>query len=374
MPLDGAMLSQVKQEIETAVGARVDRITQPGREELIVALRGRQGAYRLLISVNAASPRVHFTRAAVENPKTPPMFCMLMRKLLGSAQLIEVRQAGLDRILELDFDTIDELGDHVTLTLCVEIMGRHSNLIIRRPDGKIVDSIKRIDTSMSSVRPILPGLTYTLPPAPLEKLNQELKLSLNYGSVTFVTDPSLTSDKYATFQFDNFPHSPVLRTTGGDGRTTLTFEMPENWQVAEDAPEAMLTVTIPADALARLIISLETGDVRLAPMQLKTLTVALNNGGLRAEDLTVTRDLLVELPVGGCNIDHLSIAEYASIAATRCIRLHLDGDPADYTTDARTDNVVRIGNKEYDKRYTSTGPNGILNLYAKGLIYLNVDE
>ena len=209
---------------------------------------------------------------------------------------------------------------------------------------------------------------------PLEKLDQELKLSLNYGSVTFVTDPSLTSDKYATFQFDNFPHSPVLRTTGGDGRTTLTFEMPENWQVAENAPEAMLTVTIPADALTRLIISLETGDVRLAPMQLKTLTVALNNGGLRAEDLTVTRDLLVELPAGGCTIDHLSIAEYASIAATRCIRLHLDGDPADYTTDARTDNVVRIGNKEYDKRYTSSGSNGILNLYAKGLIDLNVEE
>lgn len=209
---------------------------------------------------------------------------------------------------------------------------------------------------------------------PLEKLNQELKLSLNYGSVTFVTDPSLTSDKYATFQFDNFPHSPVLRTTGGDGRTTLTFEMPENWQVAENAPEAMLTVTIPADALTRLIISLETGDVRLAPMQLKTLNVALTNGGLRAENLTVTRDLLVELPAGGCVIDHLSVAEYANITATRCIQLHLDGDPADYTTDARTDNVVRIGSKTYDKRYTSTGPNGILNLYARGLIDLNTER
>ncbi|MFR8610209.1 MAG: DUF1700 domain-containing protein [Faecalibacterium prausnitzii] len=209
---------------------------------------------------------------------------------------------------------------------------------------------------------------------PLEKLNQELKLSLNYGSVTFVTDPSLTSDKYATFQFDNFPHSPVLRTTGGDSRTTLTFEMPENWQVAENAPEAMLTVTIPADALTRLIISLETGDVRLAPMQLKTLNVALTNGGLRAEDLTVTRDLLVELPAGGCVIDHLSVAEYANITATRCIQLHLDGDPADYTTDARTDNVVRIGSKTYDKRYTSTGPNGILNLYARGLIDLNTER
>ena len=66
---------------------------------------------------------------------------------------------------------------------------------------------------------------------PLEKLKQELTLSLNYGSVTFVTDPSLTPDKYATFQFDNFPHSPVLRTTGGEGRTALTFGMPENWQV-----------------------------------------------------------------------------------------------------------------------------------------------
>ena len=209
---------------------------------------------------------------------------------------------------------------------------------------------------------------------PLEKLDQELKLSLNYGSVTFVTDPSLTSDKYATFQFDNFPHSPVLRTTGGDGCTALTFAMPENWQVAEDAPEAMLTITLPADALTQLIISLETGNVRLAPMQLKTLNVALANGSLRAENLTVTRDLLVELPVGGCVIDHLSVAEYANITATRCIRLHLDGDPAGYTTDARTDNVVRIGNKTYDKRYTSSGSNGTLNLYARGLIYLNVEE
>ena len=209
---------------------------------------------------------------------------------------------------------------------------------------------------------------------PLEKLRTELELELDYGSVVFVTDPTLTSDIYATFQFDNFPHTPLQRTSDEYGHTTLDFEMPDNWQVSPDAPEALLTVTIPADALTRLIISLETGDVRLAPMQLKTLTVALNNGSLRAENLTVTRDMLVELPAGECMIDHLSIAEYASIAATRCIRLHLDGDPADYTTDARTDNVVRIGNKEYDKRYTSSGSNGTLNLYAKGLIDLNVEE
>ena len=171
MPLDGAMLSQVKQEIEVAVGSRVDRISQPTREELIIALRGRQGAFKLLISVGAGSPRIHFTQSTVENPKAPPMFCMLMRKLIGSAVFAGVRQVGLDRVLELDFDTTDELGDRMTLTLCVEIMGRHSNLIVRRADGRIVDSIKRIDATMSSVRPILPGVLYTLPPAPAEKLN-----------------------------------------------------------------------------------------------------------------------------------------------------------------------------------------------------------
>lgn len=171
MPLDGAMLSQVSREIETAVGCRVDRIMQPTREELILALRGRQGSFKLLIAVNAASPRIQFTQSSVENPKSPPMFCMLMRKLIGSATLTAVRQVGLDRVLELDFDTTDELGDRVLLTLCVEIMGRHSNLIVRRADGHIVDSIKRIDSSMSSVRPILPGILYTLPPSPAEKLD-----------------------------------------------------------------------------------------------------------------------------------------------------------------------------------------------------------
>ena len=125
----------------------------------------------------------------------------------------------------------------------------------------------------------------------------------------------------------------ILMTTGVTQR-----KMPENWQVAENAPEAMLTVTIPADALTRLIISLETGDVRLAPMQLKTLNVALTNGGLRAEDLTVTRDLLVELPAGGCVIDHLSVAEYANITATRCIQLHLD------------DLVTQMGSQLYNGR------------------------
>ena len=205
---------------------------------------------------------------------------------------------------------------------------------------------------------------------PLEKLRTELELELDYGSVVFVTDPTLTSDVYATFQFDNFPHTPLQRTSDEYGHTTLDFEMPDNWQVSPDAPEALLTVTLPADALTRLTLDLEVGDVHLDDLQLQSLKVELDNGSLYADDLTVTRDLEADISIGGCLIRQLSGTKQANISAYRSIQLCLDGDPADYTIDARTDNVVRIGSKKYDKRYTSTGPKGDLDLSATGLIDL----
>ena len=201
---------------------------------------------------------------------------------------------------------------------------------------------------------------------PLEKLRTELELELDYGSVVFVTDPTLTSDVYATFQFDNFPHTPLQRTSDEYGHTTLDFEMPDNWQVSPDAPVALLTVTLPADALTRLTLDLEVGDVHLDDLQLQSLKVELDNGSLYADDLTVTRDLEADISIGGCLIRQLSGTKQANISAYRSIHLCLDGDPADYTIDARTDNVVRIGSKKYDKRYTSTGPKGDLDLSATG--------
>ena len=166
MALDGAFLSELRHEIETiAINSRIDRIHQPTREELLITLRWRGGSGKLLISAGADSPRIHFTEVTGENPKQPPMFCMLLRKHLGNARLVELRQIGLDRILHLCFETINELGDMVVLTLAVEIMGRHSNIILIDQNNKIIDSIKRIDGEMSSVRQILPGMEYTLPPA-----------------------------------------------------------------------------------------------------------------------------------------------------------------------------------------------------------------
>ena len=164
MALDGAFLCAVKNELLTLVGGRVEKIHQPSREEIIITIRTRSGSRKIFISANAGSARVHITENSVDNPQTPPMFCMLLRKHLGSGKLISVRQDGLERIIFLDFECVNELGDVVTITLACEIMGRCSNLIIIDQEGKIIDSIKRVDEEMSRERMVLPGMRYTMPP------------------------------------------------------------------------------------------------------------------------------------------------------------------------------------------------------------------
>ncbi|MBR4362682.1 MAG: NFACT family protein [Ruminococcus sp.] len=164
MALDGAFLYAVKNELQPLVGGRIDKIHQPSREEVIISIRTRSGSKKLYISANAGSARVHITEKSVDNPQTPPMFCMLLRKRLGSGKLLAVRQDGLERILFLDFECVNELGDIVTVTLACEIMGRCSNLIIIDNEGRVIDSIKRVDEEMSRERMVLPGMRYTLPP------------------------------------------------------------------------------------------------------------------------------------------------------------------------------------------------------------------
>ncbi|MBP5377930.1 MAG: NFACT family protein, partial [Ruminococcus sp.] len=164
MALDGAFLYAVKSELMPLIGGRVEKIHQPSREEVIISIRTRSGSKKLYISANAGSARVHITENSVDNPQTPPMFCMLLRKRLGSGKLIDIRQDGLERILFLDFECVNELGDIVTVTLACEIMGRCSNLVIVSSEGKVIDSIKRVDEDMSRERLVLPGMKYTLPP------------------------------------------------------------------------------------------------------------------------------------------------------------------------------------------------------------------
>lgn len=173
MSLDGALLHCVKQELSALVGARVDKIYQPSREELVVSLRMLGSADRtprkLVFSANGTSARVNLTKADFDNPSSPPMFCMLMRKHLSNGKLVGIRQDGLERILYFDFECVNEIGDLVTNTLICEIMGRHSNIILVR-DGRVVDSVKRVADEVLGIRRVLPNIVYETPPR-TERLN-----------------------------------------------------------------------------------------------------------------------------------------------------------------------------------------------------------
>ena len=172
MALDGIFLRHIKNEIiSEALGARVNQIYQPNRDELVLVLRTFEGAKKLLLSSRANSPRVNFCVKTPENPAQPPMFCMLLRKRLGGGKLVNVRQEGCDRVLFLDFECTNELGDLEVLSIVCEIMGMYSNLIvINRDTGVIVDALKRVDLTVSSRRFVLPNIRYELP-EPQNKLN-----------------------------------------------------------------------------------------------------------------------------------------------------------------------------------------------------------
>jgi len=170
MALDGAFLYAVKQELSSLIGGRIDKVYQPSRDEIIIAIRSEGSTKKVLFSSGANCARVHITETSPENPKTPPMFCMLMRKHLGGGKLLSIRQDGLERILYFDFECMNEIGDMVKVTVAIEIMGRCSNIILISGEGRVIDAIRRVDAEMSRERMVLPGMTYTLPPKP-EKIS-----------------------------------------------------------------------------------------------------------------------------------------------------------------------------------------------------------
>ncbi len=165
MPLDAICLAAVAGEIRAAVvGGRIDKIHQPGRDEVVLAVRGNTGNCKLFLSANPGHPRAQLTAISRENPDKPPMFCMLLRKHLSGARITALEQPSMERVLEMVMEATDELGDRVERRLVLEAMGRHSNLILLDQDGRIVDCLRRVDSDMSAKRQVLPGLFYRLPP------------------------------------------------------------------------------------------------------------------------------------------------------------------------------------------------------------------
>ncbi len=172
MALDGLYLACLARELgEGLTDTRIDKIFQPSKEELVIAFRGREKSCKLYISARVNSPRIHFTEVRLENPKQPPMFCMLLRKRLTGGRFVRIRQKGLERAVYLDFDCVNELGDIVRQTIAAELMGKHSNIILIDENNKVVDAVKRVDLTMSPIRPILPGVLYADPPALQDRMD-----------------------------------------------------------------------------------------------------------------------------------------------------------------------------------------------------------
>ena len=185
MPLDALCLTAVAGEVRAAVqGGKIDKIYQPTRDEVVLYIRGPAGNVRLLLSANPGHPRAHLTERNRENPEQPPMFCMLLRKHLQGARILELNQPPLERILDFRLETLDELGDRVERRLVLEAMGRSANLLLLDGEGRIVDCTRRVDGDIArGQRQLLPGLFYRQPPA-VDKLNpftlspEELRLVL----------------------------------------------------------------------------------------------------------------------------------------------------------------------------------------------------
>jgi predicted ribosome quality control (RQC) complex YloA/Tae2 family protein len=164
MALDGIVMANLAAEMKNRLeGGKIAKIAQPEKDELLFTIKNQKNTWRLLISASASLPLVYFTESNKQSPMTAPNFCMLLRKHIGNGRILSVSQPGLERILCMEIEHLDELGDKRVKKLMIEIMGKHSNIIFCNEDGMILDSIKHISAQVSSVREVLPGRTYFIP-------------------------------------------------------------------------------------------------------------------------------------------------------------------------------------------------------------------
>lgn len=179
MAYDGIAVSNIVFELkEKLIGGRIDKIYQPGNDEIIFSVRSvKEGNFRVLLSANSMHPRIHITEIKKENPISAPMFCMVLRKHIAGGRIIDIRQPDFERIIIIDVESMNEMGDLGVKHIISEFMGKYSNIIIIDDNGRILDSIKHITHDRSSVREVLPGGKYEFPPSQ-NKINP-MKLEYN---------------------------------------------------------------------------------------------------------------------------------------------------------------------------------------------------
>ncbi|QNM05897.1 Rqc2 family fibronectin-binding protein [Qiania dongpingensis] len=179
MALDGIVIACMAKEMkERITGGRITKIAQPEADALMLTIKNQKDTWKLFLSAGASLPLVYFTEQNKQSPMTAPNFCMLLRKHIGGGRILSVTQPGLERILELEIEHLDEMGDLCRKRLVAEFMGKHSNLIFCDSSDTIIDSIKHIPLSVSSVREVLPGRPYFIP----DTMKKENPLSLSEES------------------------------------------------------------------------------------------------------------------------------------------------------------------------------------------------
>lgn len=181
MALDGLVIHSIVDELhKKLLGGKIDKVYQPENDEVVLHIRNNKENFKLVLSCSASNPRVYLASDyKKENPINAPMFCMLFRKYIQGGNIVNVSQVDFERIIKISVESFDELKEKTTKDIIIEIMGRHSNIILTHSsNNKIIDSAKRIPPSVSRVRQILPGQTYVLPPKQ-DKLNPITDISLN---------------------------------------------------------------------------------------------------------------------------------------------------------------------------------------------------
>ena len=200
MAFDAGMLRCTLSELRaTALGARIEKVYQPERDEILLQMRSFSGGKRLLINAGSNNSRIGFCEIPKENPQNPPMFCMLLRKYLQGAKLVEIEQADFDRVAFLGFDTRDEMGFECRRYLIAELMGKYSNLIFADGDKKIITALRTTDFSFDSVRQLIPGMVYTLPST--DKINPRHISESEFLALIASAPPERSCDKLIVSNF-----------------------------------------------------------------------------------------------------------------------------------------------------------------------------
>ena len=165
MAFDGVVIADIVNDMKTRlVGGRIYKIYQPETDEINLVVKNLKTTFRLMLNASATLPLVYFLEENKVNPAQAPNFCMLLRKHIGNARIVSVSQPGLERIIMIELEHLDEMGDLCRKKLIIELMGKYSNIIFIDDKDVIIDSIKRIGAHISSVREVLPGYDYVLPP------------------------------------------------------------------------------------------------------------------------------------------------------------------------------------------------------------------